>query len=162
VRVVLCVLLLVGGCRASLPLEPRWRPLVEVVERPGLGSADPGVTTLGTRVYVRDLDAFAKRYPAGTPEREALLSHEREHARRQLALGLGSWLARYLSDAGFMWREEQVGWGLELRLLRESGRSPRPEAVALALSRYRNLSGRMVGYSQALAWVRDVLRGRAP
>jgi hypothetical protein len=150
---------LVVGCQRPYPLDERWRPLVEVVERPDLLVSNTLTTTLGTRLYVADLRAWLRRYPPGSVEQDALLLHEREHARRQLALGLGPWLARYLNDRGFMWREEQVGWALQLAHLRDRGGPLVPEALAATLAAYHNLAGPMVGYSEALAFVLAVLRG---
>ena len=155
----LLVLLLLAGCHRPYALDERWRPLVEVVERPDLLVSDSISTTLGTRVYVANLDDWLRRFPPESVEQEALLLHEREHAVRQLDAGLGAWLARYLNDCAFMWREEQLGWFLQLRHLRTAGRPVFPAVIALALSDYRNLSGPMVGYEEALAWVEAVLSG---
>lgn len=157
---LLLVLLALMGCQSPLALDERWRPLVEVVERSDLLVSDAIATTLGTRVYVADLRAFEQRFPQGSPEREALLAHEREHAVRQLSAGLGPWLARYLNDRAFMWREEQLGWYLQLRALQAAGRPLAPAVIAETLSGYRNLEGRMVSRSEALAWIQDVLAGR--
>lgn len=151
---------LLTGCQGPLALDERWRPLVEIVERPDLVFGGVTATTLGTRVYVPDLRAFRQQFPADSVEQEALLLHEREHAVRQLDAGLGPWLARYLNDRAFMWQEEQRGWFLQLRRLQQAGRPLYPEAIALALSGYQNLSGPMVGYAEALAWVDAVLAGR--
>ncbi len=155
----LMALLLLAGCQRPYALDERWRPLVAVVERPDLLVSDTVSTTLGTRVYVANLDGWLRRFPPDSVEQEALLLHEREHSVRQLEAGLGAWLARYLNDRAFMWREEQLGWFLQLRRLRDAGRPIVPAVVALALSDYRNLSGPMVGYEEALAWVEAVLSG---
>lgn len=156
----LVVLVFLAGCSTGVEhLDPRWAPLVEVVERPELGFADGASTTLGRRIYVVDLDDWRDRYPEGSVEREALLLHEQEHARRQLAAGLGRWLGRYLNDREFMWAEEQRGWALALRHLSRHGRPVYPDDVALSLHGYRNLAGRMVGYADALVFVRAVLAG---
>ena len=158
--VVSALAALLTGCQGPLALDERWRPLVEVVERPDLLFAGVTATTLGTRVYVPDLRAFRQQFPEDSVEQEALLLHEREHAVRQLDAGLGPWLACYLNDRAFMWQEGQRGWFLQLRRLQEAGRPLYPEAIALALSGYQNLSGSMVGYAEALAWVDAVLAGR--
>lgn len=152
-------LLLLAGCASPHALDERWRPLVEVVERPDLLVSDATATTLGTRVYVADLDAFLERFPPGSAEQEALLLHEREHAVRQLDAGLGPWLARYLNDRAFMWREEQVGWFLQLKHLQAAGRPLFPQVIARTLANYRNIDGRMVSEAKALAWVQAVLAG---
>lgn len=154
----LCALLC--GCSGQvLRLEPRWAPLVEVVERPALVLSDEVSTTLGNRIYVVDLADWERRYPAGSPERDGLLLHEQEHARRQAAAGLGRWLVAYLDDPDVMWDEERRGWALELRHLQRSGRPVNPEKIAAILHGYRNLRGRMVSQPAALAFVRAVLAG---
>ena len=153
--------LLGAGCGHGVyTLEPRWAPLEGVVERPVLGLGDDGATTtIGSRCYVVDLDAWLRDFPPGSVEQEALLLHEREHAVRQRDAGVGAWLGRYLKDRAFMWREEQRGWALQLRRLREAGRSIDPVLVALALTSYRNFAGRMVGFPEGLAFVQSVLAG---
>ena len=156
---LLLLLSLVGCSRDVLRLEPEWAPLVEVVERPGLVLTDETTTTLGTRLYVADLDAWERRHPAGSVERAALLLHEQEHARRQLATGLGRWLGRYLNDREFMWAEEQRSYALQLRHLVRNGRPVNATAVAATLHDYRNLEGRMVGFQDALRFVQAVLSG---
>lgn len=153
-------LFLLSGCQGPYRLESRWRPLVEVVERPDVFGLDPTATTLGTRIYVSSLRDFLRQFPAGSTEHEALLLHEREHAVRQLQAGLGAWLTRYLNDTEFMWSEEQAGWARQLTHLQAAGRQLDVQAIALTLSRYRNLSGPMVTLADALAWVREVLTGR--
>lgn len=159
-RAALVVVVALAGCsRDVLRLEPEWAPLVEVVERPSLVFTDVTSTTLGTRIYVADLGAWERRYPEGSVEREALLLHEQEHARRQLSTGLGRWLGQYLNDREFMWTEEQRGYALQLRHLARHGRPVNPQALAATLHDYRNLAGRMVGFPEALAFVTAVLAG---
>lgn len=161
IRALLLGLLGLAGCSSDvLRLDPRWAPLEEVVERPSLLFGRGTSTTIGPRLYVADLCSWERRYPEGSVEREALLLHEQEHARRQLALGLGRWLGRYLNDRAFMWGEEQRGWALELRHLQSRGRTILPIVVARELSGYRNLQGRMVNTGDALVFVLDVLAGR--
>lgn len=156
---LLAAVLALASCHRPYALDERWRPLVEVVERPNVLVSNTIATTLGTRVYVANLPDWLERFPPGSPEQEAFLLHEREHARRQLAAGLGPWLARYLRDRDFMWREEQIGWALQLEHLRDHGRPLFPQVLAAALADYRNLTGRMVGFTEALAFVEAVLRG---
>jgi hypothetical protein len=159
-RLAVAVCALLTGCSSEvLRLEARWAPLVEVVERPALVLSDGASTTLGNRVYVVDLGRWERRYPEGSPEREALLLHEQEHARRQAAAGLGRWLVAYLDDPDVMWDEERRGWARELRHLQRSGRPVNPEKIATTLHEYRNLRGRMVSRPAALAFVLAVLAG---
>lgn len=154
------IALLLLGCERPYRLEERWRPLVEVVERPRALGGDVLATTIGTRVYVPDLDAWKKEFPADSPQREALLIHEREHAVRQFRMGLGPWLARYLRDRRFMWQEEQRGWELHLRALVAAGAPVDTHGVARSLAGYRNLAGPMVDYEEALAWAESVVSAR--
>ena len=158
--VLLLLVLLPAGCVTSPHrLDPKWSPLVEVVQRPDLVISSTASTTIGTRIYVADLDLWLQRYPPGSAEYTALLLHEREHSIRQHQLGVGEWLARYLRDTDFMWREEQLGWAHELTHLQSNGKPIFPRAIAAALSDYRNFTGAMVGYPDALDWVGGVLSG---
>ena len=149
------------GCTgAELELEARWRPLERIAE----SSAWPeGIaTTIGTTVWTRDLEVLLQSYPEG-PERDGLLLHEREHAARQKASGsILSWVAEYATSPEFMWAEESRGWFLQLRLLQAHGRRVSAERTAAALSKYETIQGGrpMIGYADALKWVREVLSGR--
>lgn len=153
--------LLLAACAKTHKLEERWRPLLEVVERPNLPLLSPtAATTIGQRIYVVDLDGFLRRFPPGSERYEALLLHEQEHARRELRMGVDHFLARYLHDPAFQWREEQRGWYLQLKHLQQSGESVDAHVAATLLSQYRNLVGPMVSFTDALAWVRAVLAGQ--
>src|SRR5690606_25002714 len=100
------------------------------------------------------------RHPPGSPPYEAVLLHEQVHAQRQVAAGVDPWIQRYLSDRAFMWAEEQRGWYVQLRHLRQRGLGVDAAAVARNLTTYRNLAGAMVSYDEALEWTRAVLEGR--
>ena len=80
----LMALLLLAGCQRPYALDERWRPLVAVVERPDLLVSDTVSTTLGTRVYVANLDGWLRRFPPDSVEQEALLLHERARAAHAL------------------------------------------------------------------------------
>jgi len=167
----LALLLALSGCH-RMDLEEEWRPITQVVERPPTPFTSAGtVTTYGSKLYVEDIAAFNKRYPYGSVDREALMRHEREHARRQFRykglpgeIALRVWTARYLTDADFMWAEEQAAGYLEITTLQKAGRwTPRDtEAEAYALSRhYKTIGGeRMVSYYKAKQWILDVLSGK--
>jgi hypothetical protein len=142
----------ITGCQ-SVPLEGEWAPLVRI-ERDPTRLVSPGVvTTVLDAVYVEDLDAWAASFPAGSVARHALLSHEREHARRQ-AVGGVEWFFRYLTDPGFRWSEEQVGWRLEI--LEHVAAGDRVDAVGIGRFLATSYSG-MVGENEAVAWVRSVI-----
>jgi hypothetical protein len=143
--------------RRSHALDARYAPLVAIVERDLPGVSDTAATTMGTKVYVADLDRWLRAHPPGSPMFEATMLHEQVHARRQAAAGVDAWIARYLRDRAFMWDEEQRGWYVELRYLVGHAQRVDAQAVARNLSKYSNLSGAMVSYDDALAWTRAVL-----
>jgi hypothetical protein len=158
VRILLLVAtlaLVLGGC-VSQPLEDAWSPLVRVEEDPTRIMSADVVTTVVDTVFVHDLAAFERNFPEGSVARAALLTHEREHARRQLATG-AVWFARYLGEPSFRWNEEQIGWRLEIEAHLAAGERVVPEEVADFLS--TNYMG-MVDRETALAWVRSVVAGR--
>lgn len=158
-RVILLILLLATGCSGPThALDEQYRPLEQIQETP----LRPGtaITTIGRTAYVNNLDEWLTRHPVGGPLYHAVLLHEQEHSTRQLNYGLTAWLARYLRDIDFMRDEELRGWYIQVQECRRRGLQVSPEGVAKALSNYRNLVGRMMGYEDALTWVRDVLAGR--
>lgn len=144
-------------------LDEEWRPLEDVRERPrlvrDLGS-DTATTTVGRHAYVRDLDEWIDRVVPGSPKYRALLRHEQEHSRRQLAYGLYLWIARYSYDKKFALLEEQIGWYYEITERRRLGSPMNPDITAAVLSRYENLAGRLISFEEARVWVLDVLAGR--
>lgn len=144
----------------SIRLDAKWAPLERLTERPDmLGSANLA-TTIGHTVYIEDIDVWLGERPIDGPRFNAIMSHERIHATRQLATGVTSWIARYATSTAFMWEEESIGWYLQIREWMRSGVRFHPEGVARTLHGYRNLAGRMVTYDEALAWVEAVLRGQ--
>lgn len=150
-----------SGCARTHQLDERWRPLLEVVERPDLPLLSPTATsTIGRRIYVVNLDEWLQRFPPGSVQYDALLLHEQEHARRELRMGVDRFLARYFHDPAFQWQEEQRGWYLQIRHLVRNGQSVDARVAATILSQYRNFQGPMVSFDDALAWVRAVLAGQ--
>lgn len=171
VRPLAFLLVLLAGCTTqSLPDE--WSPLSKLVERPSIpGVHADTVTTRGSSVYVEDLQEFDRLWPPGSVERKALLTHEREHARRQFRyeglpgeVALNAWVARYLTDHEFMWQEEQVGWYWEIRILFKAGKWTQDDTKQIAHSmshNYRTVMGkRMVSFAEAKAWIELVLQDR--
>jgi len=159
--VLVLLALALAGC-SSVELPERWLPLEEVVERPSLPFAsDRAVTTLGATVYVTHLDPWRDELPDLPPGRVALLLHEQEHAKRQLAYGAGltAWVLRYLNDPAFRWEEERAGWALEIRERRRVGLWSAGSAESVARGLAANYDG-MVSYGDALEWVRGVVAGR--
>lgn len=151
--------LLLAGC-SSQELGPEWLPLETLQESQSMtvGLSSGGARTVGTVVYVKDLDEWLARHPE--PLFSAVLRHEQVHAIRQLDEGVSAWVSRYLTDTDFMWGEEQLGWHQQLIHLQQSGYGVIPEGVALILHDYKSLSGTMVTYQEALEWVRQVLAGQ--
>jgi hypothetical protein len=152
-------LLICAGCN-TYQLEERWLPLEEIVERPDANGFSGISTTIGTRVYRANLDQWLEANPPGSIMFEELMYHEQVHSKRQLEMGLPRWLARYGQDTEFMLYEEQLGYYAGFMSLQRRGYPIVPEAIASVMSNYRNISGKMVSYDDALIWVRDALSGR--
>lgn len=157
-RFALCLLLLVSVACSSHEVPAEYRPLEQIKERLGVIGSKTAISTIGRTAWVADLDAWLKRNQPGSPMYRAILRHEQEHARRQLAMGTAKWLKRYLSDKAFMWAEEQIGWYWQITELQRLRQRVYPEGVARILSG-KTYKG-MVSYDDALKWVRDVLGGR--
>lgn len=153
-RALALVLALLAGC-SSVDLPEEFLPLTTLAEGNPLGST--AATTIGETVYVQDLDDWRGRL--GELRVRALLQHERIHAIRQAEAGVGLWLARYLSSRSFAWREERLGWFVQIQALRAGGETVNPEGIAKILSDYKHPLGELVSYEEALGWVQDVLRG---
>jgi hypothetical protein len=168
---ILVAATLLAGCQ-TYELDDEWSPLSKVIERPSLPyGSDTATTTIGAHVYTTDLKQWLADYPPGSVEFVALMSHEREHARRQFRyqglageMAKGAWIARYLSDASFMWAEEQAGYYLSITHLAKNGHwdSSRTLRQAAAMHKhYKTILGRrMVSFEDAKAWIESVLAGR--
>jgi len=152
------LVVLATGC-SSLELGPEWRPLRRIQESQALslGLSAGGARTIGTTVYVPNLSGFLKKNPE--PKLSAVLGHERVHAVRQLEAGHAEWISRYMTDTGFMWREEMLGWYHQLEHMRRHGVRYQLEGLAKALSRYRNFAGLMISERKALEWLKQVESG---
>jgi hypothetical protein len=144
-------------------LDSVWRPLEDVRERPrvvrDLGSATV-TTTVGRHCYVKDLDEWLTRVVPGSAKYKALLRHEQEHSRRQLAMGTFLWVARYSYDREFALLEEQIGYFYEITERRRLGNPMNVDRTAIVFSRYKILSGKLISFDDAKAWILDVLAGR--
>lgn len=115
-KIIIALCLLMLGCTHKHILDERWRPLEEIVDRPGYGENDWWSTTIGSSVYVADLEAWLNEKKPGGGEFEATLSHERVHAIRQRNLGVVKYIWLYLTDQKFRWYEEQLGWYVGLKI----------------------------------------------
>lgn len=169
---LLAAILACAGC-VCVDVEDGYGPLSSLCERPSLkavGVGDGVITTKGSTVWVRSLREFDRDFPPGSVRRHALLTHERIHAQRQFRykglpgeLAQRAWIARYLSDTGFMWEEEQRAWYAEIKIRQKAGQWNRADTLRAAsgLAGYSDLFGHpMVSARDALAWVEDVLAGR--
>lgn len=161
-RMLLVLVLFVVGCSGrEHKLGDTYRPLDRIAERPDVGVAATAATTIGDTVYVVDLKGWLGANPPGSLAFHATMLHEQEHARRQAKAGLVKWLASYVTNADFMWAEEQRGWYLELRALRGGGANILVDVVAASLADYKTLTGaRMVSFGEAKTWVEAVLRSQ--
>lgn len=154
-RALVISLALLAGC-GSLDVPAQYRPLETMREGNPFGAT--AATTVGSTVYVQDLDDWRDRLE--TPRVRALLLHERVHAERQFERGTARWIWAYLTSREFAWREEQLGWYVQIQELRRGGETVSPEGIAKLLVSYRHPAGELVSYEEALAWVQDVLAGR--
>lgn len=144
------------GCTSniftSVELEHRWSPLKKIVEADLPFVSDTATTTIGTTVYVSDLNHWLQQHPLNSAEFDALMLHEKEHAIRQLKYGLTPWITRYLTDKNFAWEEEKIGWKIQIEHLKQMGRAKSPEFYAIILStKYNNI----ISYIDALTWIRS-------
>jgi len=117
--ILLCLVLC--SCTNKYQLPDKWKPLETVIDRPGYGEDDWWTTTLGSSVFVADLDAWLDFKKPGGSEFEATMRHERVHAIRQEKIGLVKYVWKYLTDQKFRWHEEQLGWYVGLRTKDEYG-----------------------------------------
>lgn len=157
---MLLVTLAVGcGSTREHKLGPEWRPLEAIVEGDLPFVSDTAITTMGSRCYTADLGDWLAAHPPGGPDFAAIMAHEQVHAQRQADAsgGTGPWVARYLVDRDFAWKEEREGWRVELRERRRLGALRPPEVYAAILADYHNATGKLVSYADALAFVRAVL-----
>lgn len=108
------------------------------------------MTSFGV-IYVPpdELDQYLS-HPQPSLERYAVLEHEREHARRQVALGGLVWGICYRISSAFRWDEERAGFSHQLRALREGGR-PAGRAWFVDLTQDAFYRG-MVDRDEAGAW----------
>lgn len=167
-RALLSLILFAGCTCQSIDGFP---PLNEICERISLPyGADSVYTTVGTNIYTTNLKRFNLRYPPGSIQREALLRHEQVHAQRQFdyqdlpgEMALWTWIARYTTDAGFMWREEQQALYAEITYLHDLGlwRMEHTLAEAKSLERvYRTVTGKkMITAGDASVWIEKMLAG---
>jgi hypothetical protein len=148
------MILSVTGCTVSEhQLGSEWEPLTKVVERDLPFVSDTASTTVGTVVYTADLTRWLEIYPPGSVTYQALLKHEQVHAKRQIAYGTSSWIAKYLTDKSFAWEEEKLGYEAQILHLRRNGIYRPAEYWATILSEKYN---GMVTYQEALTWAQNV------
>lgn len=161
---VLGLVVLPAGCVTygeTRDIEPEYRPLKTLSERPDMILSDTAATTVGEIVYVADLDKWLNDHPVGTPRYHATMVHEQEHSKRQHAQGTLKWVSRYLVDKDFMWAEEQRGWYLQLKALKAAGFTINVDGTANSLHNYKTLTGSsMVGREEAKQWILSVLNGQ--
>ncbi len=70
---------------------------------------------------------------------DGLMAHERLHCERQVAMGLLRWLWRYLTDTRFRYREELLGYRLELQIDDPPDRERRAAEMARSLAAYYHM-----------------------
>jgi len=146
-------LILFAGC-STYDLEEKWRPLEQIVERPG---SDTWLTTVGTKVYVADLDRWLEKNPPGTVNFDADIAHEHVHAIRQKKEGVSTFLRKYLTHRSYRWKEEQLGWYVTIKTYQRKGFQVNIPGIANSLSKYKPSLG---DSAEILKWVEDVVYGR--
>ena len=147
-----------------LLLPETYRPLEQIKERGLLMglviTGDNTTTTIGNTAYVEDLEKWLEQRPVGGLLFRAVMRHEQEHSKRQFDYGVKAWLARYVTDKAFAWKEEQIGWYYSLTILKQGGALINVDGVARALAGYTITTGSIVDEDTARQWVLDVLAGR--
>jgi len=163
----LVLLVLPTGCVSvvekfypSDALPEEWRPLEKIQERPEMLAKDTVSTTIGRTLYVANLAKWFEKHPPGSVRWRAILRHEQEHSRRQLAAGVLLWMAKYAYDIDFMWNEEMIGYYYAITIRQQGGDPINPLGLANTLHGYKNLSGNMVSFDDALTWINQVLAGQ--
>ena len=160
---LLIVLLFLVGCAGPThEVEPEFRPVETIRERPrllrNLGSKT-AISTVGRHCYVYDLDEWLGRNPPGSVKYKAVMRHEQEHSRRQLDMGTFLWITRYGVDKDFALLEEQIGFYYEMTEKRRMGTYVDAHVYATILSNYKIPTGKLISYDKALIWATQVLRG---
>lgn len=152
---VFLIAFLVGCTPPKLKLEYKYRPLKYVVQN--RFQPKEVVTTVDHFLFVKNLEAWKKSFPAGSIWREALLRHERVHTFRQRKYGLQKWLAKYATDKKFRWREERIANYVGLTYLKSKGAffDIEKHAKFLSGSAYFN----MVSYDEAKKFLLEVQAG---
>src|SRR5262245_39648722 len=71
----------------SFILPDQYQPLHVVAEDKNMVQAPGLTTTHGTIAYTDDIYGWVKQFPYGSVQRDAILSHEQVHAKRQFEMG---------------------------------------------------------------------------
>jgi hypothetical protein len=156
---LLLSLLLCVGCN-TFDLAEKWLPLTQMVERPHIDGKSGITTTVGTKIYRENIAGFLEKNPPGSLRFDTLLYHEQVHSKRQLKMGLMTWLVKYGSDTEFMWMEERLGYYAGFMNMRRRGGYIDAVWKAKSMAKYVGPTGPMVTYEDALKWIQDALSGR--
>jgi hypothetical protein len=164
----LCFLVLVSsGCQSlgsakMYPLTEVWRPLEGIKENKalvGVVTPDSSAVTIGRYVNVNDVEKWIATHPPTGVIFRSKMRHEQEHARRQMAKGVFSWICVYSYDKEFALFEEKIGWYWEIKTLTLAGITINRHGIAKILSGYANLAGQLISLTDARTWVDEVLSG---
>jgi hypothetical protein len=154
---------IVGDPDLVYEVEAEWSPLKWIRQRPDMvskfGASESVIATVARSAYVANLQEWLNDHPPGSATYRGKMAHEQVHSSRQGVLGAFLWIARYSYDLKFMWREEAAGWYAEIQELRRLGQVINVIGMALTISKYRNLVGRMISFDDAKKWIEAVLRG---
>ena len=156
---IIFLLLCLSGCSVKyISLEEKWRPLEEVVERGKFPYISDGITTtVGSKVFVSDIEKWQKQYPKNSDIYNDLLAHEYVHSYRQFKGDIYDWIGKYIKDKEFRLYEEQLGYYVDIK--RKMARGWR-----IDISRYANALAEgyfgMISKKDALEWVNSVIMGK--
>ncbi len=156
---LLVLLLIMAGCTTH-PIPERYRPLEELSQRPWWLGGN-AMTTIGTTLWVRDIDSYLRRKPEGGALYVGDMIHERIHSLRMGNIFSTGWfLLQYIFSTDFMWEEERIGWYFQIIYLKSKGLLMTPEYTATFLQTYDNLTGHMISREDAVQWSKDVYSGK--
>ena len=160
------------GCSAKeYRLDPKWRPIRKIVERPSLPLVANNICfVFKDKMYVQDLDWWLKEYPPNKMEFQLILRHEYVHAVRQRdyveknrfwrkigVTGPLGWIRKYFSDKEFRLREEKLAYYAYIQWYLYRGRKiPKDFIVETMADGYFG----MIDKEKAEDWLEEVVSGR--
>jgi hypothetical protein len=84
------------------------------------------------------------------------MSHEHVHSIRQHKEGVSKFLALYMTNQDYRWKEEQLGWYVEIKMFLKKGWTADLDSIVSSLMSY---SPSLAEPEEIKAWVTSVLNG---